>query len=75
MSAQVIFLKPHAISREEEIRRAELQYWLQQAYSGMSNRVFDMPPYWRSIEKTKFHQYLKDKIKIQKIEVTDEACL
>ena len=71
MTAQIVFLKPHAISREEEIRRAELQYWIQQAYSGMSNRVFDMPAYWRSVEKAKFHNYLREKTKIHPLEETE----
>ena len=55
-------MPPYAITREEEIRRMELQFWIQSAYSGMMNRVFEMPPYWKMIEKQKFHQYLKDKI-------------
>jgi hypothetical protein len=63
---QVIFLKPHAISREEEIRRAELQYFISSARIGMENRIISMPDYWKAIERQKHFNYLREKICIAK---------
>jgi len=65
---QVIFLKPHTIPREEEIRRAELQYFLCSARIGMENRIINMPDYWKSLERQKHFNYLRDKICIAKEE-------
>ena len=59
---QIIFLKPHAISREEEIRRAELQYFLCSARIGMENRIINMPAYRKVLERQKHFSYLRDKI-------------
>ena len=79
MTAQVIFLPPHYITREEEIRRMELQHFITGARNGMTNRIMNLPVYWQRLEKDKFHNYLRSKIAIVKYESStntdDEGCL
>lgn len=64
MSAQVIFLPPHYITREEEIRRMEVAWWVESARRGMMNRIINYPDYWKVIEKERFHQELRSYMKL-----------
>ena len=68
--AQVIFLPPHYITREEEIRRAELQYFLVSARAGLENRIASYPPYWKVIEREKHFSQIRDHIRVNKYELS-----
>lgn len=70
MSAQVIFLPPHYITREEEIRRMELQHHLVSARAGLENRITNYPTYWKVVEREKHFSQIRSHIKLVTIEDT-----
>lgn len=64
MTAQVIFLNRKYYPTNEQLwEMAKIQHFINEARAGMNNRIAGMHASMQMIERQRFHQYFRDKIK------------